>query len=143
MNKLETLELWYREIWQNGNLAVIDEVFAPGKIASLPLPGDMATREEFAEFLAAAQMLLTDITPVITQSVEQGDRLAAVVTVHAKRADNGQPVLAASHIMARFENGKIVEKHTLLDLMSLFEQLGQLPQDSVAICMTGQCLDAA
>ncbi len=45
--------------------------------------------------------------------------------------------------MARFKGGKMVEAYNQFDFISLFEQLGQLPQDTLPICMTGQQLDWA
>lgn len=141
MKKKEILERWYREVWQNGNLDIIDEVFAPDNDAKLALLGVTTTRADIAEFVSTALMLLSDIKPTIIQSVEQGDWLAARIRVNANRADTGEPIEVFSHITARFKDDRIVEKQTLMDFFSLFEQLGQLPPEALAVCLTGQRLD--
>jgi predicted ester cyclase len=141
MKKREILELWYEEVWQNGNLDVIDQLFENVSAAQGFLHDSNVTRQEIEELVTASKMLLNNIRPEIIHTVEDENWLAALVTVHGNRPDNGAPVEFSSHVMIRFNNGKIAEKHNLLDFFSLFEQLDQLPEDALAVCVTGQRLD--
>jgi len=83
---------------------------------------------------------LQGISITITHAVEQDDWLAARISFQSACAATGKPVSTTGHVMIRFEDGKMAESFNQFDYISLFEQLGQMPQDTVAACLTGQGL---
>jgi len=41
-------------------------------------------------------------------------------------------------VFCRFKDGQIVEAYNSFDFVGFFEQLGLLPESTIAICMSGQ-----
>ena len=140
MTKIEILQSWYDEVWSKGNLDVIDHLLVPNITANGVLTSIGLTREEFRDLVVAVRGLLQSINVTLKQTVEQGDWLAALTEIQAKRDDNGEPVSISSQVMVRFEGNRLAETHYQFDFFTMFEQLGQLPTDSLPICLTGQRL---
>ena len=53
------------------------------------------------------------------------------------------PVSVGGLMLARVKSGQFIEMTTKFDAFTLFEQLGQLPEDTLPVCMTGQQLSWA
>jgi predicted ester cyclase len=143
MDKKEFLKSWYEEIWIKGNVDAVDQFFEPESIASGIVPEMQMGRDDFGDLVSAFLMHVENVDVKIPIMVEEGDWLSAFLHVHMQRGDNGAPVEVTGQVMARFANGKIVEAYNQFDFVSLFEQLGQFPEDTIPICMTGQRLDWA
>ncbi len=143
MTNSEILQRWYDEVWTNGNLDAIDEMLGVDVEAQGIIPALGISRREFSDLVEAIRGLLGPIKVELAQTVEQGDWLAARTSIDTEVPETGRPIHVSGHVMARFENGQIVESFYQFDFFSFFEQLGQLPPDSLPICLTGQKLDWA
>lgn len=143
MTKADILQLWYDEVWSKGNLAAIDELLGEHVVAEGIIPALGVTRDDFSNLVVAIRNLLGPIKVELAQCVEQGDWLAARYVVDTVSEDGGTPVHVSGQVMARFSGGQIVESFYQFDFFSLFQQLGQLPPDSLPVCLTGQGLDWA
>jgi ketosteroid isomerase-like protein len=141
MRKTELLQRWYDEVWSNGNLDMIDELFSPDTVAKGLLPEMAMGPGDFRELVHAIHELVEDITVQLPITVEQDDWLSAVAVAQAKRSDTGVPIQATGHVIARFEGDRMVETYNQFDFMSFFEQLGQMPAGTLPACMIGQRLD--
>jgi ketosteroid isomerase-like protein len=140
MTKAELLRNFYQEIWVNGDLEAVDRYFAPDARADGIIPEMQVGPEEFRELVAAFRHMLGEIRFDMPKVIENGDWAAAIIHAHTSRADNGAPVEVTGQTMARFEGDRLVEAYNQFDFVSLFEQLGQFPPDTLPVCMTGQRL---
>ena len=140
MSKSDVLREWYDEVWQNGNLDAIDRLFAPDTLAEGLIPEMQVGPEDFRDFVTAFQQLVGPIRVDLPKVVENGEWLAAVIRIETTRADTGAPIHLTGQVMARVQDGKMVEAYNQVDFISLFEQLGQFPADTLPVCMTGQRL---
>lgn len=143
MTKSELLKKWYDQVWVQGNVDAIDQFFASDTLAEGLIPEMQVGADDFREFVTAFRYHLGDIRVDLPIVIENGDWASAIVHVHTSRADNGAPIEVTGQVMVRVKNSKIVEAYNQFDLISLFEQLGQMPEDTLPVCMTGQQLEWA
>ncbi|MEX0365716.1 MAG: ester cyclase [Ruegeria sp.] len=143
MTKSEVLKEWYAQVWEQGNTDVIGQYFDPDTMAEGLIPEMQVGPDDFRDLVTAFRYILGDIRVELPKIIEDGDWLSAILHVHTSRADNGAPIEVSGQVMARFRDGKMVEAYNQFDFISFFEQLGQLPQDTLPVCMTGQRLDWA
>ena len=143
MTKSEVLKAWYAEVWEQGNTDAIQKYFSPDTMAEGLIPEMQVGPDDFRDLVAAFRHILGEIRVELPKIIEDGNWLSAILHVHTSRADNGAPIEVTGQVMARFRDGKMVEAYNQFDFVSLFEQLGQFPQDTLPVCMTGQRLDWA
>ncbi len=143
MPHADVLRKWYSEVWENGNTDAIDQYFAPDTMAEGLIPEMQVGADEFRDLVMAFRHILGDIKVELPKVLEDGDWVSAIIHVKTTRADNGAPLQAAGSVVARIRDGRMVEAYNQFDFISLFEQLGQFPQDTLPVCMTGQRLDWA
>ena len=143
MTKSEVLKAWYAEVWEQGNADAIQKYFSPDTMAEGLIPEMQVGPDDFRDLVAAFRHILGEIRVELPKIIEDGNWLSAILHVHTSRADNGAPIEVTGQVMARFRDGKMVETYNQFDFISLFEQLGQFPKDTLPVCMTGQRLDWA
>lgn len=123
------------EAFNQGNLAVLDEVIAPDFVNHTPLPGlpDRGV-EAVKAVVNAMRTAFLDFHYTVDDEIVEGDKLVQVVTAHGTNNGSfmGMPPTGNSatwkevHIL-RVVNGKIVEHTGIADEMSLMRQLGLVP----------------
>ena len=121
------------EVWQQGKLDVIDEIFADD-YADHSFGPQPADREQLKGFVAMFRAAFPDLKYDVQQVMAEGDRVATRDTVHATHtgefmgipATNKQVAVSAMHFM-RFANGKIAEHWGITDVAGLMRQLGVTP----------------
>lgn len=141
MKGVELLEAWYERVWEQGDLSAIDEYFDISGAAS-GLMTEFAT--ELADFQALVPAVLHGLRGVnfeILDSMELGDQAWARVRLTAKCARDMKPVSISGQVMIRTCDDKICEAHNCFDFVSYFEQMGNLPQDTLALCLAGEILN--
>ncbi|WP_170358360.1 ester cyclase [Ruegeria arenilitoris] len=141
MSHTDVVKGWYSEVWENGNLDAIDQYFSADTMAEGLIPEMQVGADDFRDLVMAFRHVLGDIKVEIPKIVEDGDWVSAILHVSTTRADNGAPLMATGSVFARVKDGRMVEAYNQFDFISLFEQLGQFPQDTLPVCMTGQRLD--
>ncbi|WP_170570153.1 ester cyclase [Ruegeria atlantica] len=141
MSHADLVKGWYSEVWENGNLDAIDQYFASDTMAEGLIPEMQVGADDFRDLVMAFRHVLGDIKVEIPKIIENGDWVSAILHVSTTRADNGAPLQATGSVFARIKDGRMVEAYNQFDFISLFEQLGQFPQDTLPVCMTGQRLD--
>lgn len=141
MTKSERLRAWYAEIWENGNVDAIEEFFTQDTKAEGLIPEMQVGADDFRDLVMAFRHILGDITVELPKIIEHGDWVSGILHLKTSRADNDAPITATGQVMARFSGEKMVETYNQFDFISLFEQLGQFPPDTLPVCMTGQRLD--
>ncbi|TMV08773.1 ester cyclase [Ruegeria sediminis] len=143
MTKSDVLKAWYAEVWEQGNTDAISRFFTPDTTAEGLIPEMQVGPDDFRDLVTAFRHILGDIRVDLPKIIEDGNWLSAILHVHTTRADTGAPIEVTGQVMARFRDGKVVEAYNQFDFISFFEQLGQFPQDTLPVCMTGQRLDWA
>ena len=138
MGKREVLEEWYRRVWIEADLDAIDELFTPDTQAQGLMPDFQVGPDDFRELVPMFLAMVEDPMASLDKVMEDGDWAAALYSMRVTNPVNGQPVIGSGQLFARFDGDKMVETYNSFDFMSFFEQMGLLPEQSMAICLTGQ-----
>lgn len=134
------LHYWFDEVWCNGNLDAVGEVMTSGTVISGAVSALAVPNEDYAEVVAAIRNLLGPIRVSFTHAMETEDWVSVRLLVTTSAPEEETPFEVSGQIMARVVDDKIVELHSNIDYLRMFEMLGQLPPDAMAICMTGERL---
>jgi predicted ester cyclase len=127
---------FFEEAFEQGNLAVLDEILAPNSVSSGPnaLPG-MPTGPEGAKMtITMYRNAFPDLHFTIDEQVAEGN---TVVTRWSSRGTNtgelagmpatGKPTTVVGVGIDRIEHGKIVESWGTFDQFGMLQQLGVIP----------------
>lgn len=122
------------EVFNKGNIALIDELLAPDFVEHYPQPGVPPTREGFKQFAKAFKTAFPDLTYSIDDSIESGDKVIHRVTASGtmKGEFMGMPATDKRatwneiHI-GRVANGRLAEHWGLVDQLNMLVQLGVVP----------------
>ena len=123
------------EAFEQGRLAVIDEIVAPDvKEHAAPPPGMPAGREGLKAVVSEMRKGFPDLKFSVDLQVAEGDFVAGYSTVSGtnKGAAFGMPATgkhaewAETHIV-RIVNGKITEHWGVIDQLGMLRQLGLAP----------------
>jgi steroid delta-isomerase-like uncharacterized protein len=130
----QLIRRWFEEVWNNGRVEAIEEMFDENGIAhglsddpAYPIKGP----REFRPFHTLFREAFPNMMIVVEDVVAEGDRVAARCSVRAKhegnfmgRAATQAPVEFTGITIARIDNGKIVEAWNNFDFMKLHKQVG-------------------
>ena len=127
---------WFEEVWNQGSVEAIDELFAEDGIAhglsdesGNPLRGPAGFKEFHARFREA----FPDIVVTVEDTIAEGDRVAARCTVRGRHtghtlgfAATQAPMEITGISIVRINDGKIVEGWNNFDFMTMYKQLGAI-----------------
>jgi steroid delta-isomerase-like uncharacterized protein len=125
---------YYAEVLGSGNLRLLIDLAIPGYHEHDPLPGQTDGREGLRQ---RVEMLRSAFQPHYTLEdvIAEGDRVVVRWTNHGTHVGEfmGLPPTGKSFAIAgidihRLEDGKLAEHWHVVDLFSLLQQLGQIPQ---------------
>lgn len=129
-----TILRYYLEVCNAGNVAVLDELFAPDYVNHNPGPGLPPTREGDKLLIAMYRMMFPDLHVTVEDMLCDGDK---IVTRWMGRATHqgemigvpptGRKVTFTGIDISRVANGKIQESWHQEDRLGLMQQLGVLP----------------
>ena len=129
--KLDRIPL---EIYNQGRLQLIDELYAPEYVERMPQPGMAPTREGFKQFVTSLRTAFPDLHYTIDDTIEVRDkfvtRLTASGTMRGEFA--GMPATGKRatwteiHIV-RVANEHVVEHWGLVQELGMMVQLGVIP----------------
>lgn len=126
---------WIEEIWNNGNLSVIDEIVAEDYIDHDPAaPGAPTDREGVKSGVTEFRRAFPDAHFAVDAMMAEGDRVVVPLTftgthqgeIHGAPA-TGKQVTWKGIFIYRIQNGKIAERWGQLDTLSFMIQLGAVP----------------
>ena len=138
--KLELLQDFYNRVWVNGAVDEAEGFFDSSAEASGLMPDLAVGGAEFHEFVAALLEQLKVNRVTMEKAVEDGDWISVMATFEANVLMTGQTIEGSGMLMARIVDGKIAEAFNCLDFLGLFEKLGLVPENALALCLTGQRL---
>jgi len=120
----------HEEVWSNGNLDVIDELYATDYIGHWA-SGDDSDREVLKQIVAESKAVFPDKTEEVLRIVAEGDLVVSHFIVSGTFAGKIDGVQAEGKRISRPEiaihrivDGKIVEQWTVADQLTLMQQLG-------------------
>jgi predicted ester cyclase len=122
------------EAYSQGDLKVLDDVFAPGFVehqAGIVPPTVDGVKGSIAFLRAAFQ----DLRLSLEEIVASGDKTWARITARGSHQGpfmgvppTGKPFAITVLDVCRFENGKVVEHWGVADQLALMAQIGALPK---------------
>lgn len=123
------------ELFNQGNLAVADELFASGYSGHRPFPPGwpkgIAGVKQFVSVLRAA---FPDLRLVVEDILADGDKVAVRVTASGTHQEafmgipaTGKQIVWTETHLCRMVNGKVVKHWVNADQLGMLQQLGVIP----------------
>lgn len=138
MTKLDHLRDWFLRVWAEGEFAAIPDFFLPGAEADGLIAGTAVAAGDFAVLVPALRQHLLRPEIDIRRHFDCGDHVWAHVEIRARSARDLAPLRFDGQVMLRYQDGRIAEACHHFDLVTLFEALGLLPRDTLALCLAGE-----
>jgi steroid delta-isomerase-like uncharacterized protein len=124
---------WFEEVWNQGRTELIDEMRARETVATGLADGSQESRgpEPFKAFYTNLRIAFPDLRVTVDDVLAEGDKVAARISIGGTHMGDalgapptGKTVQFSGIILARIEDGKIVQSWNSLDLLSLLKQIG-------------------
>jgi len=119
----------HEEVWSNGNIAAIDELYTPDFVGHWVSGGDTGL-DELKQMIQESRRTFPDLTEKIVHIVAENDLVVTHFITSGTfegelngLAPNGKKGSRPEIAVHRIENGKIAEQWTVADLMTLLNQL--------------------
>lgn len=122
------------EAFNQGNLAVVDELISPDHLAHTALGGVPQGPSGLKWLIAMFRTAFPDLHCTVDGEFSVADQFAAHWTMRGTHqgffmgnAPTGRQVDVQAMIFGRITNGRIVEDWTLIDQIAILQQLGIVP----------------
>lgn len=122
---------FYREIFNNGNVDLVDELVAADFIEHEKMPGLQDGREGLKQFVRAFRSAFPDVQFIEEELIAEGDKVACVVRLQGTHRGDFFDIPATDRTVdvpaidvVRIRNGQAVEHWGVTDMASMLEQLG-------------------
>jgi steroid delta-isomerase-like uncharacterized protein len=133
---------FFDEVWNKGNLAVIDEIITkdhvnsgPGTISGLP-----NGPEGSKQFVTTYRNAFPDVRFTIVDQIAEGDKVVTRWSAEGTHKGElaGFPATGKSStvtgiVVDRIVNGKIAESWGIFDEFGMMQQLGAIPMPELAV----------
>ena len=126
----------YEEMFNQGNLAIADELIAPDFLNHATPPGSNRGPESMRQLITILSIAFPDMHYTVEELVAEGDTVAVRVTMSGTHRGpgplqgmppTGRSVRVAQMHFIRFRDGKVVEHRAVRDDLGLMQQLGIIP----------------
>jgi steroid delta-isomerase-like uncharacterized protein len=135
-NKALTRRL-IEEVWNQGNLALIDELYATTFSHHDPDFPTFQTREGYKQWLSEARTAFPDLHLTFDEMIAEGEYVAGRWTFRGTNTGDmetpmhipatGRQVTITGITISRVATGKVVEDWHQGDMMGFMQQLGLIP----------------
>ncbi len=122
------------EIWIKGNIALVDELFAPNYVNHDPMAPEVRDLDGFKQYIVSTRTAFPDMDVTLDDLIAEGDKVAGRWTfTGTHKAEwggipaTGKQVTMTGMTISRFVDGKTVENWWSLDSLGLLQQLGVVP----------------
>ena len=130
---------WVDELWNKGNLAIVDELGAPAIKVYYPLTGELRGHDQVRRGVARLRSSFPDISfSPEGEVIGEGDYVAARWRAQATQQGalgsvpaTGKPVSWMGISVFRLIEGKILEEIGEEGALSILEQLGVIPKQKL------------
>ena len=124
----------FDQAFNQGNLAVVDEVLAPEHHAHITIGGAPHGPHGLKLMIAIFRVAFPDLRCTVEDEIVQGDKFAVRWSIRGTHQGmflgnppTGKQVDVQGFIFGRTENGRIIEDWTLTDQLAILQQLGIVP----------------
>ena len=122
------------DLWNTGNLAIADEIFATNFVNYDPVHPWVSDIESYKQFVAMCRIEWPDHHVTIEDMVAEGDKIACRWTTTATHEGGafgipktGKQMTWTGMTIYRFVDGKIVESWWCMDALGIQQQFGLIP----------------
>ena len=131
---------FYEEGWNQGNLAIFDELFAPNHVLHDPsFPEPIRGLEGFKQYYGSYRTAFPGNQLTVEAYIAEGDTVVSRWTGRGTHtgdlmgiAPTGKQVTVTGISIQRIANGKIVEEWSNYDMLGMLQQLGVAPMPGQA-----------
>ena len=131
MNLIRTL---FDQAFNQGNLAVVDELVSVDSPAHIPGWGTPANRLGLKQMIVNLRAGFPDFQCTVDDEIEGAGKFAAIWTLRGTHQGSffgnlptGRRIEVQGFIFARVDKEKMIENWLLLDQMNLLQQIGVVP----------------
>jgi steroid delta-isomerase-like uncharacterized protein len=124
----------YEEMFNQGNLAIADELIAPDFLNLAAPPGSNRGPESMRQLITMLSTAFPDMHYTVEELVAEGDTVVTRVTVSGTHRGplqgippTGRSIRQSQMHFIRFRDGKAVEHRAVRDDLGLMRQLGVIP----------------
>jgi predicted ester cyclase len=124
----------FEQAFNQGNLAIVDELVSVDSTPHLPGWGMPANRLGLKQMIANLRVAFPDLYCTVDDEVEARNKAAALWTLRGTHKASffgnlptGRRVEVQGFFFARKANGRITEGWILIDQMSMLQQIGVVP----------------
>ncbi len=125
------------EGWNQGNVALFDELTAPNWTYHDPSFPNVRTLEDYKRWTTETRSAFPDMYGTIEDMIAEGDQVVVRGTMRGTNTGDivtpmhipatGKQVTVSGMTIVRFAGGKGVEVWNLTDTLGIFQQLGLIP----------------
>jgi predicted ester cyclase len=124
------------EAWNQGNLATVDELLAPGHVGhhSLVPPNQAPSREFYKQYIVRTRSAFPDFHGTIEEQIAEGDLVVTRWSVQGTHqgmfrghSPTGKQMTVTGIVIDRIVDGKAVEGWMEMDTLHQMQQLGVIP----------------
>ena len=123
---LDQYERFAAEVWNNGNLDLIDEMIAADFVRHLPNSWHTPKIEgaaAFKEYMTNIRTIYPDFHIQVHKKIAEGDMVASAWTVSATNKDLNKKITVRGMSMTRYADGKAAEEWVTWDTAGMQDQL--------------------
>ena len=126
----------YFDVFEQGNVALLDELLAPDYINHTPATPDLPTGPEGVKGVVTMfRSAMPDLRVVVEDMIAEGDKVATRYTLEGTHQGElfgvpptGQRLNIKSITVERVSEGKIREHWRVTDSLDMMQQLGVVPE---------------
>ena len=140
-----TVQMFYDEVLNRGNLDVIDKMTAENYVDHTAPPGMPPGREGEKQWFTMLRMAFPDGQTTIDDIIAEGDKVAVRATMTGTHQGDvmgipatGKPVTISGIDVTRFHEGQSVEHWGQWDMAALMQQLGVAPPPAPQAAATSE-----
>ena len=122
------------EVWNNGNLDLIDEMIAADFVRHLPNSWDPPKIEgaaAFKEYLTNIRTTYPDFHVEIHRRIAEGAMVASAWTVTGTNQESGKTISIVGMTMTRYKDGKAAQEWVTWDTADMQNQLAATEETSM------------
>jgi len=125
------------EVWNRGNLALLDEVYAPDYVYYGPGGQEIKGPEGFKQAVETYRAAFPDLHCTVEDQLAEGDKVATRWILRGTHKGElmgapptGNKVVMSGTVIHRFEGDRMAEARDMWDSLSFMQQLGVVPSQT-------------
>jgi steroid delta-isomerase-like uncharacterized protein len=122
------------EVWNKGNVSIIDEVMAPTYARYMDTSGAYLDREGQKQRISGIRQAFSELSLALEDIMAEGEKVTIRITLHGTHTGTFMGVPATGKRFAigaidvlRLVESKVVEHWGVMDTFGLMQQLGVVP----------------